>query len=204
LEEYIDDNLYQPLRIQSTGYLPLERWPAERIAPTEYDLKFRKQLIQGHVHDPGAAMVGGVGGHAGIFSTAGDLGRIMQMLIDDGRYAGQQILTTETIDYYTDCHYCSEDNRRGIGFDKPTSALNKGPSSNGASAESFGHSGFTGTLAWADPTHDIVYVFLSNRVYPNAENKKLLNMDIRTRIQQVIYDAFEIPDRLDPASAAKN
>ena len=204
LKEYVDKNLYQQLGIQSTGYLPLERWPVERIAPTEYDLIFRKQLIQGHVHDPGAAMMGGVGGHAGIFSTAGDLGRIMQMLIDEGRYAGQQILTPETIDYYTDCHYCSEDNRRGIGFDKSTSALNEGPSSNGTSAQSFGHSGFTGTLVWADPTHDIVYVFLSNRVYPNAENKKLLNMDIRTRIQQVIYDAFEIPDRPVPASVAKN
>jgi len=126
------------------------------------------------------------------------------MLIDEGRYAGQQILTPETIDYYTDCHYCSEDNRRGVGFDKSTSALNEGPSSNGTSAQSFGHSGFTGTLVWADPTHNIVYVFLSNRVYPNAENKKLLNMDIRTRIQQVIYDAFEIPDRPVPTSVAKN
>ena len=204
LEEYVDSALYSALRIKNIGYLPLEKWPASLIAPTEYDLKFRKQLIQGHVHDPGAAMLGGVGGHAGIFSTAQDLATIMQMLVDEGKYAGQQVINSSTIDYYTDCHYCVDDNRRGIGFDKPTSQLNKGSCCNSASAESFGHSGFTGTLVWADPTHDIVYVFLSNRVYPNAENRKLLDMDIRTRIHQVIYDAFEIPDRPVPAAVAKN
>lgn len=204
LEEFVDSALYKPLGLNHIGYLPLEKWPTEQIVPTEYDLKFRKQLVQGHVHDPGAAMMGGVGGHAGIFSNAHDLAVIMQMLIDDGRYAGEQILNQGTIEYYTGCHYCMDDNRRGVGFDKPTSELNKGPTCNSASGSSFGHSGFTGTLVWADPEHDIVYVFLSNRVYPNADNRKLLDMDIRTRIQQVIYDAFEIPNRAVPSPVAKN
>jgi beta-N-acetylhexosaminidase len=196
LDQYVAENFYKPMGLTSIGYLPLERMDISRIAPTEYDLLFRKQLVHGHVHDPGAAMTGGVGGHAGIFSTAYDLAVMMQMFMDRGYYGGRQYITPETIDYFTDCHYCEDGNRRGIGFDKPTSALDSGPTCNQATPESFGHSGFTGTITWADPVHGIVYVFLSNRVYPNADNSKLLKMNIRTDIQEVIYAALNIPNRI--------
>ena len=196
LDEYVTKSFYAPMGLTSMGYLPLERIDLARIAPTEYDMLFRKQLVHGHVHDPGAAMTGGVGGHAGIFSTAYDLAVMMQMFMDRGYYGGRQYISPETIDYFTDCHYCDDGNRRGIGFDKPTAALDSGPTCNQATPESFGHSGFTGTLTWADPVHGIVYVFLSNRVYPNAENSKLLRMNIRTDIQQVIYGSLNIPDRI--------
>ena len=119
----------------------------------------------------------------------------MQMLERGGDYAGMQFLSPETISEYTACHFCYEDNRRGIGFDKPTLELNAGPTCNEASASSFGHSGFTGTLTWADPEHDLVYVFLSNRIYPDAANRKLITLDIRTRIQEVIYQAYGIQPR---------
>ncbi|NNE56292.1 MAG: serine hydrolase, partial [Flavobacteriales bacterium] len=195
LEEYVDSTFYRALNLNTITYLPLEKHSKRDIAPTEYDMMFRKQLVHGHVHDPGAAMMGGVGGHAGLFSNARDLAVLMQMFVNDGEYGGQRIIQEETLDYFTQCHFCDEDNRRGIGFDKPTKDLDRGPTCNSASLDSFGHSGFTGTLVWADPEHDIVYVFLSNRVYPNSDNRKLLKMDIRTRIQQVIYDAFEIPAR---------
>jgi beta-N-acetylhexosaminidase len=196
LDQYVAENFYNPMALSSMGYLPLERIELERIAPTEYDMLFRKQLVHGHVHDPGAAMTGGVGGHAGIFSTAYDLAVMMQMFMDRGYYGGRQYIRPETIDYFTDCHYCDDGNRRGIGFDKPASALDSGPTCNQATPESFGHSGFTGTLTWADPIHGIVYVFLSNRVYPNAENSKLLKLNIRTDIQQVIYRSLNLPDRI--------
>jgi beta-N-acetylhexosaminidase len=195
LNEYAMQTFYKPLDLNTIGYLPLERLPLSQVAPTENDTYFRHQSVHGHVHDPGAAMMGGVGGHAGIFSDAYDLAVLMQMLLNGGEYGGERFLQQETVNYFTDCHYCDQDNRRGIGFDKPTKALNSGPTCNSVSAESFGHSGFTGTLVWADPEHDIVYVFLSNRVYPDGANRKLLDLDIRTRIQQAIYDAFDIPAR---------
>lgn len=195
LDSFVSDNFYEPMGLSSMGYHPLSRVDLDDIAPTEYDMYFRKQLIHGHVHDPGAAMMGGVGGHAGVFSGGEDLATMMQMLLNGGTYAGTRYLDAEVIDYFTQCHYCDDDNRRGIGFDKPTHSLNSGPTCNGASAASFGHSGFTGTLAWADPEHGIVYVFLSNRVYPNASNNKLLKMDIRTNIQDALYKALGVKDR---------
>lgn len=197
LEEYVDSVFYTPMGLRSMGYHPLNRVPLEDIAPTEYDMLFRKQLVHGHVHDPGAAMMGGVGGHAGVFSTAGDLAEMMQMFLNGGDYGGQQYLSDGTLTEYTTCHYCDRDNRRGVGFDKPSSEPNSGPACNDASPLSFGHSGFTGTLAWADPAEDLVYVFLSNRVYPNAENWKLVKMNIRTDIQQVIYDAIRAKEMRD-------
>jgi beta-N-acetylhexosaminidase len=190
LERYVDSVFYQPMGLPSMGYLPLNKMQKDIIAPTEYDLIYRKQLIHGHVHDPGAAMMGGVGGHAGVFSTAEDLGIMMYMFMNKGTYGGVQYVKKSTLDEFTSCQFCDEGNRRAIGFDKPSLEKNSGPTCNAASALSFGHSGFTGTLAWADPKEDLVYVFLSNRVYPNADNTKLLKMDIRTDIQEVIYDAI--------------
>jgi beta-N-acetylhexosaminidase len=190
LQEYVQDTFYSPLGLKTMGYLPLEKFELDQIVPTEFDMLFRGQLIHGHVHDPGAAMLGGVGGHAGIFSDAFDLAIMMQMFMNGGTYGGQRYLSEEVITEFTRAHYLDDDNRRGIGFDKPALIPNTGPTCPDASFSSFGHSGFTGTLAWADPEHDLVYVFLSNRVYPNADNRKLLSMNIRTDIQQVIYDAL--------------
>lgn len=189
-DSFASANFYTPLGLATTGYLPLNRFPMDRIAPTEYDTYFRKQLVHGYVHDPGAAMLGGVGGHAGVFSNAEDLAVIMQMLINKGVYGGERYLEASTIAEYTKCQYCKDErdeNRRGAGFDKPVMGPGPGPTCKCVSFESFGHSGFTGTIVWADPVENIVYIFLSNRVYPTAENKKLAHMDIRTNIQAEIY-----------------
>ncbi|MFK7755672.1 MAG: glycoside hydrolase family 3 N-terminal domain-containing protein [Flavobacteriales bacterium] len=189
LETYVDQNFYHPLGLSTIGYNPLGRISKSRIAPTENDRIFRSQVVRGFVHDPGAAMLGGACAHAGLFSDAYDMATIMQLFLNRGEYGGQQYFNPTTFDYFNTTHFSEDKNRRGIGFDKPVMKSGEGPACDSASASSFGHSGFTGTLVWADPETDIVYVFLSNRVYPNANNKKLLKMNIRTDIQQVIYDA---------------
>ncbi|MFT4595490.1 MAG: beta-N-acetylhexosaminidase [Psychroserpens sp.] len=190
LEDFAFESFYKPLGLQTMGFLPRERIEMDRIVPTEYDMNFRKQLVQGDVHDPGAAMMGGVGGHAGVFSNANDLAVLMQLFLNEGKYGGLRYIFPETVKEFIKCQFCKNGNRRGIGFDKPEPDGNGGPTCDCVSPLSFGHTGFTGTMAWADPEQDIVYVFLSNRVYPDAENKKLLRMDVRTNIQQVIYDAI--------------
>jgi CubicO group peptidase (beta-lactamase class C family) len=173
------------------GYLPLQRFPKKRIAPTENDIIFRKQIVQGYVHDPGAAMLGGIAGHAGIFSNANDLAKLMQLYLNKGNYGGEQYITSATLNYFSSCIACAEGNRRGLGFDKPEPDTNKeGPTCASASLSSFGHTGFTGTYVWADPDNELVYIFLSNRVYPDAENKKLSKLNTRTNIHQVFYDAI--------------
>jgi len=148
---------------------------------------FRHQIIWGDVNDQGAATLGGVGGHAGLFSNALDLGQLMYSLVNGGEYGGVQYVKPETIKEFTKCQYCPT-NRRGAGFDKPVRSLDGGPTCSQVSLSSFGHSGFTGTYTWADPEHDIVYVFLSNRSYPNDQNWKIVKQNIRTRIQDVIYN----------------
>lgn len=193
LDEYANQYFYEPLGLQTMGYHPRHRFPVEQITPTEYDTYFRKRLVHGDVHDPGAAMQGGVGGHAGVFSNAYDVAVMMQMLLNGGEYNGVELLKKETIDEYIACQFCVDEkdkNRRGAGFDKPVMDKGPGPTCKCVTFDTFGHSGFTGTIAWADPEEEIVYVFLSNRVYPTAENKKLAKMDIRTNIQEVIYDAI--------------
>lgn len=183
--------IYAQLGMTTTGYLPRERFDLDRIPPTEDDKVFRKQVIHGDVHDPGAAMLGGVGGHAGLFSNANDLAKLMQMYLNNGTYGGHQYIKDTTLKEFTKCQFCVDDeNRRAAGFDKPVMDGGGGPTCNCVSYLSFGHSGFTGTIAWADPEKEIVYIFLSNRIYPDAENKNLLKMNIRTDIQQVIYDAI--------------
>jgi len=177
--------------MENMGYLPLDRIDKDRIVPTEQDYVYRSQLIHGTVHDQGAAMLGGVGGHAGVFSNANDLAKLMQMYLNNGEYAGERYLSPSTIKEFTKCQFPENRNRRGAGFDKAVLANQKGgPTSENASSEGFGHSGFTGTLAWADPKTQIVYVFLSNSIHPDASNKKLLNMDVRTEIMKVIYDSL--------------
>ena len=188
----VQENFYRSLGLATMGYLPKERFEKDRIIPTEKDNYFRDQLLVGDVHDMGAAMQGGVGGHAGLFSNANDLAILMQMYLEKGTYAGKEYFKSSTIKEYTRCQFCRKNNRRGAGFDKPALPEQEGgPTCECVSYLSFGHSGFTGTLAWADPETGIVFVFLSNRIHPTSENKKLLDMDVRTNIMQVIFDAIE-------------
>lgn len=190
LENYVQNSFYKPLGLQRITYHPKRNFKLSEITPTENDTIFRHQLVHGHVHDPGAAMLGGVGGHAGLFSNALDLGTLMYTLINEGKYGGEQIINPDIISDFTKCQFCPN-NRRGAGFDKPVRSLNGGPTCTQVSLKSFGHSGFTGTLTWADPEHDIVYVFLSNRVYPNANNWLITKKNIRTDIQDAIYNAVK-------------
>ena len=187
-EDFLDQNLYHPLGAYTTGYLPLRKFPAERIAPTEDDKTFRRSLLRGHVHDQGAAMHGGIAGHAGLFSDANDLGKLAQMWLNKGSYGGVQFFKPETIELFTNKQF--ENSRRGLGWDKPTPGDPSGPTSLLASTKTFGHTGFTGTCVWVDPEYDLVYIFLSNRVYPDMNNNKLLNANIRPRIQDVIYKSI--------------
>ena len=192
IEDYVKENFYTPLGLSTMAYKPRERFELEYIVPTENDTLFRSQLIHGDVHDPGAAMMGGVGGHAGVFSNANDLAILMQMLLQNGVYGGRRYIDSSTIDEFTKCQFCDDDNRRGAGFDRPEMDYEKeGPTCQCISAKSFGHTGFTGTMAWVDPEEEVVYIFLSNRIHPHADNKKLVKMNVRTEIQQVIYDAIE-------------
>lgn len=187
---YLDSVFYSPLGAYSLCFNPLKKYGESSIIPTENDLVFRKQLVQGYVHDPGAAMLGGVSGHAGLFGNANDLAKLMQVYLNEGRYGGIQYLNKKLIKQFTACAACDNGNRRGIGFDKPQPDTTKaGPGFKGISTESYGHTGFTGTMTWLDPTTDILFIFLSNRIYPDATNTKLIKMDVRTNIQEAIYDA---------------
>jgi beta-N-acetylhexosaminidase len=188
LDAFVTKHFYAPMGLATMGYQPLAHLNVANIAPTEDDKAFRSQLIRGHVHDQGAAMMGGVAGHAGLFSNAHDLAAVMQMLMDGGMYGGKRYIESSTIGLFNTRHFAG--NRRGLGFDKPTFTPGHGSSCGAASANSFGHTGFTGTMCWADPDHDLVYVFLSNRVHPDAENKKLQELNIRTEIQAEIYKAW--------------
>jgi beta-glucosidase-like glycosyl hydrolase/CubicO group peptidase (beta-lactamase class C family) len=191
LERYVEENFYRPLGLQHIGYNPLLWYDKEAIVPTEEEPYFRKGLIHGTVHDPAAAMLGGVSGHAGVFSNAHDLGVILQCLIQEGNYAGIQVLDSAVIREFTKCQFPLNENRRGVGFDKPLlDFYEDGPVCKGASPSSFGHSGFTGTYFWGDPEKKLVYVFLSNRVYPEASNNLILKENVRTNIHQILYDSL--------------
>ncbi|MBU2945639.1 glycoside hydrolase family 3 N-terminal domain-containing protein [Zobellia uliginosa] len=189
IDEQVDKFLYQPIGATNTSYNPLEKFPKNRIVPSEEDKYYRYETVQGYVHDMGAAMQGGVGGHAGLFSNAGDVAKIMQMYLQNGFYGGTRFLDTRTVKKFNTCYFCDKKVRRGVGFDKPQ-LKDSGPTCGCVSRKSFGHSGFTGTYTWADPEEEIVYVFLSNRTYPSSSNTLLIKSGLRTRIQQVIYDAI--------------
>lgn len=190
LDYLSQDRLYGHLGANNTTYLPLRKFPKEKIIPTSNDNIWRNQLLQGYVHDEGAALLGGIGGQAGLFTNANDVTKIMQMYLNGGVYGGKRYFEQETINKFNTCYFCENEVRRGVGFDKPQ--LDKtGPTCGCVSMTSFGHSGFTGTLTWADPAEEIVYVFLSNRIHPSPENKKLIREGIRTKIQEVIYEAIE-------------
>ena len=192
LDEYVKKEFYNPLGLTSAGFKPGEHFSPDRIAPTENEKYFRMQLLRGDVHDPGAAMFGGVAGHAGLFSNSYDIAVIMQMLLNGGNFNGKKYLRKETVDLFTAYH--SDFSRRGYGFDKPEkdNLIRTEPyPCLLASPLSFGHTGFTGTCTWADPSCNLVFVFLSNRVNPEGgENKKLLNLNVRGKIQEAVYKAM--------------
>jgi len=189
LSEITQDRFYKALGANYTTYNPRKKFSLKDIVPTEVDNYYRYKKIHGYVHDMGAAMQGGVGGHAGVFSNANDVAKIMQMYLQKGFYGGKRYFKNETIDRFNHCYYCESDNRRGIGFDKPQLG-DEGPTCGCVSMTSFGHSGFTGTYAWADPEEEIVYIFLANRTYPEAGKNMLLRENIRTEIQRLIYEAI--------------
>lgn len=192
LDEYTRKTFYAPLGMATTGFNPWKTFGVERVVPTEMEKHFRGQLLRGYVHDEGASMFGGVSGHAGLFSSAYDLALLYQMLLNGGQLNGERFLKEETIALFTG--YNSNISRRGYGFDKPEKdslgTKNRYPSL-WASPESYGHTGFTGTAVWVDPAADLVYIFLSNRVYPTRDNNKISSLGIRGKIQDAIYKALE-------------
>lgn len=194
IEEFLEQEFYYPMGLNHIGYKPLEHFTREQIAPTENDTVFRKQLVWGDVHDQAAAMMGGVAGHAGLFSNAADLAALMQMLLDEGEYQGVSYFKPETVRYFTSAPFASSnDNRRGIGFDKlPIAKKGSCTASKSGSMQGFGHTGFTGTFVWADPANDLIIIFLSNRIYPDAEPNKLVRSGIRTALHDILYEAFPI------------
>jgi beta-glucosidase-like glycosyl hydrolase/CubicO group peptidase (beta-lactamase class C family) len=190
LDEYVQEEFYGPLSLQSTCFNPKKKFPLDRIVPTEKDKYWRNQEVHAYVHDMGAAMMGGVSGHAGLFASAEDLAIIMQMLLWKGKYAGETFISENTVDDFTTRHKL--DTRRGIGFDMPQLDPNaSSPLSDMASSQTFGHLGFTGTAVWADPETNIIYVFLSNRTFPSMRNYKINKMDIRPKIQSVLYESLD-------------
>ncbi len=187
LENYVQDQFYKPLGMKRAGFNPRDRFDKDQIVPTEDDQLFRKTLLEGYVHDQGAAMAGGVSGHAGLFSSANDLAILYQMLLNRGVYGGTQYFKPETIDMFTAKQ--SDVSRRGLGFDRWDPESNNGYPSKLASPQTYGHTGYTGTCVWVDPKYNLIYIFLSNRVNPTVSTK-LSDLNIRGRIQDVIYESI--------------
>lgn len=189
LDMYVEEHFYKEMGLKNITYNPWNKDLLGRTVPTENDMIFRRQIVKGYVHDQAAAMLGGVAGHAGLFSNANDVAAIMQMLIDGGTYNGKRYFKKETVDLFTG--YRSSISRRGYGFDKPEKQAGKGgPAADICSKATFGHQGFTGTCTWADPSTGIVFVMLSNRVYPSAENSAFGRNNVRTEVQRYIYKAL--------------
>ena len=192
-EAYLQEAFFEPLNLNHICFKPLNKHDIHNIVPTEDDKYFRKQLLCGDVHDQTAALFGGVSGHAGLFSNARDLAVMMQLLLNGGYANGTQFISEETINYFTSAPFADNENRRGIGFDKPEldpEAKYYTPSKK-ASMASYGHTGFTGTFAWADPANNLIVIFLSNRVYPTSDNNKLSKLNLRTEIHDLFYKAVE-------------
>ena len=189
MDEYLAKEFYTPMGLERTGYLPLRFLKKEDIVPSSTDPFLRKTTLQGFVHDESAAFQGGVSGNAGLFSTAGEVAKVYQMLLNGGELDGKRYLSKETCRVFTTT--VSRISRRGLGFDKPDRRNpQKSPCAESAPASVYGHTGFTGTCAWTDPENGLVYVFLSNRTYPDVWNNKLMRLDIRTRIQEAVYKAM--------------
>lgn len=188
LNVFVQEQLYEPLGMQTAGFLPLYRFTPDQIPPTEDDKKDRHALLDGYVHDPTAALMGGVAGHAGLFASANDLAILYQMMLNRGTYGGVEYIKPGTVDQFTAKQ--SDVSRRGLGFDRWDPIADRHYPSQLASTETYGHTGFTGTCVWVDPKYNLVYIFLSNRVHPNV-GSKLSSLNIRPRIQDVVYQAIQ-------------
>ena len=192
-DDYLYHHFFNELGASTLSFNPTKKFNKDRIVPTETDDFFRMEQIHGTVHDEGASMMQGVSGNAGLFSSANDLAKLWQMYLNEGNYGGKQYIKNSTIKEFTRCQYCDEDNRRGLGFDKPMIEYDSIKSSvaKAASPASYGHSGYTGAIVWADPENQLMFIFLSNRVYPTRNNRKLYQMNIRPRIHNLMYDLLE-------------
>ncbi|MBN1107967.1 MAG: serine hydrolase, partial [Bacteroidales bacterium] len=191
-EKFITENIYERLGAYDICYNPWGKYPLSRIVPTENDSLFRKQLLHGTVHDEGAALLGGISGHAGLFATPGDLMKLLEMFRRMGTYGGEEIIEKSVMEKYTSVQFPENNNRRGLGFDKPLLNNNElkhedAYPAKGTSASGFGHSGYTGTFVWIDPEYELCYLFLSNRVYPTRENNLITNLNIRSGVLQAVY-----------------
>ncbi|MBO0320867.1 serine hydrolase [Muricauda sp. CAU 1633] len=198
-QAYLDENFYHPLGCHTLGYLPEENNYINAIVPTEVDSLFRKTLVKGWVHDENASLKGGVSGNAGLFGTADDLAKVMLFYQNYGQVDGKQLISAKIVKEFTEVQFPENENRRGLGFDKPLLnnaelPLKEAYPSPLASSSSFGHSGFTGTFVWADPENKLVFIFLSNRVYPSRNHRKLYDFNIRTALMDIFYRAQTIPD----------
>ncbi|MBK12911.1 MAG: hypothetical protein CL849_05210 [Crocinitomicaceae bacterium] len=202
LEDLADSLIHAPLGLNRIGFQPLDWCGIQDIAPTELDTLFRGAWVRGTVHDPGAAMLGGIAGHAGLFSDAHDLAVIMETMRRGGEWNGIRLLKSQTIEDFTARAFPEEENRRAIGWDKPGLEEDSGASGNAGSWDSFGHSGFTGTLAWTDPKAGWTAVFLSNRICPDPENRKLIEEDIRTKALLIIEEELALPHRFNPGGTS--
>lgn len=192
LEGYTSENFYQYLELKNTAFHPLQEFPLHRIVPTENDTVLRHRLLHGFVHDPLAALIGGVSGSAGLFSNSHDVAVICQMLLQKGIYGGIRYFDSCTVDLFTSSNFSQADNRRGGGFDKPPLKPDQtSPTCPSASPASYGHSGYTGTYCWVDPEKDLIYVFLSNRVHPSSKNRKISQLNIRTSILECLYEDYK-------------
>jgi len=188
-QEFLYQTFYQPLGADRLVFNPLHHFPKEEIVPTEVDLYFRNTTVHGRVHDENAAMLDGISANAGLFGNALSVAKVLQLLLNKGSYGGKQYLQPSTIQEFTRCQYCEEGNRRGLGFDKPLIEYDKKAAyiAQAASPDSYGHSGFTGTFYWIDPQEDLFVIFLSNRVHPTRDNRKLYKLNIRPSLHQAVY-----------------
>ena len=195
-ETYLQDEFYIPLGTKTLGFNPIEKEFSNTIVPTEIDTLFRKTTVNGYVHDENAALLGGVSGNAGLFGTADDLGKMLLLYQNYGELHGKRYVSEETVKEFTKAHYADNENRRGLGFDKPllgndSLAVSQAYPSPKVSPKSFGHSGFTGTFVWADPDNELVFIFLSNRVYPDRSHRKLYELNVRVALQDLFYDVIQ-------------
>lgn len=194
-ESYLSDTFYKPIGLKTLGFLPMSKNFSNKIVPTELDTFYRKTLTQGWVHDENASLLGGISGNAGLFGTASDIAQMMQFYMQFGTLGEKRILSENVVKEFIKVQYPENENRRGLGFDKPLLNNSDLPLKDSypapdVSAQSFGHSGFTGTFVWADPENELIYIFLSNRVYPTRENRNIYKLNIRPAVQQVFYKAI--------------
>jgi CubicO group peptidase (beta-lactamase class C family) len=184
------ERVFKTLGLKRTMFNPHEKINLDEIVPSERDDFFRYSKLHGYVHDEGAAMLGGISGHAGLFSNSYEVAVVLQTMIQKGAYNNQRLFSSDSFDTFNYCYYCDKDNRSGVGFDKPQIEGSHGSTFGGVSSNSFGHFGYTGSMAWADPEEEIIFVFLSNRTYPTRENTLLQTSNIRTRSQEIVYKSL--------------